>query len=327
MEEPVVFENKNGKKLFGIVHIPEQNDRGDKKIGVNLLNPGIKYRVAPNRLNVKLARKLCNQGYYVFRFDPEGVGDSQAELPEDLLVQDIWEQIQAGLFVADTIASNDFFVKNYEIDELILIGNCGGAITSLLASRKDRRVNGLCLIDIPINLRTAKMSFADKIAEGGEKADLLFSRYIKKMISLKSWCRFVTLKSEYRALLKISKMKIIKTFGLLGNDHKLSKDIEWLCNEKSLNVKFFKSVEEFIRKRNPILFVLAGNDSGTEIFKKYFQDAYLKEKYKDPIYEKLFEIFVVENANHVYTLSEWQELLINKILSWVSLYENSLCSG
>ena len=56
----IFFKNRNGAKLSGIVHIPEQTLFRGKRIGINLLNPGIKYRVAPNRLNVKLARKLCS---------------------------------------------------------------------------------------------------------------------------------------------------------------------------------------------------------------------------------------------------------------------------
>ena len=75
MEEPITITNKNGKKLFGILHTPETTVPGRTRVGVNLLNPGIKYRVAPHRMNVKLARKLCSQGYYVLRFDPFEVYD------------------------------------------------------------------------------------------------------------------------------------------------------------------------------------------------------------------------------------------------------------
>src|SRR4030042_6277377 len=118
MEEPVTFKNKNGQKLFGIVHIPEKSFNIEKKIGVNLLNPGIKYRVAPNRLNVKLARRLCQNGYYVLRFDPCGVGDSEGELPNNIQVPDIWEKIQTGLFLEETIEANDFFYHQYNLGKL-----------------------------------------------------------------------------------------------------------------------------------------------------------------------------------------------------------------
>lgn len=323
MEEPITFKNKNGARLFGIVHIPEQTSFRGKRVGVNLLNPGIKYRVAPNRLNVKLARRLCQNGYYVLRFDPAGIGDSEGELPENVLVPDIWEKIERGLFVNDTIASNDFFTKKYGLNEIILIGNCGGAITALLTSAEDARVNALCLIDIPINLRTSNMTFADKVLEGGEKADWLFSEYMKRVFRPKSLYRVVTLRTNFKALWKILSIKFQKNFTLFYKNANFPKSIEDLCREKKLNSLFFKSFETFIFDRNPVLFVLAGNDPGAEIFQHYFQNIYLKERFQNREYNKQVEIFLVENANHIYTLIEWQQALINKVCSWI--YTRTLC--
>ena len=317
MEEPIAFKNKNGARLFGIVHIPEHTSFRGKRVGVNLLNPGIKYRVAPNRLNVKLARRLCQNGYYVFRFDPAGIGDSEGELPENVLQPDIWEEIQKGLFVKDTIISNDFFTQKCKLDELILIGNCGGAITALFTSAEDVRVNALCLIDIPINLRTSNMSFADKVLEGGGNADWLFYEYKKRFFRPKSLYRVVTLKTNFKALWKILKIKFQKNFTLFHKNENFPKNIEDLYREKNLNSLFFKSFETFISDRKPTLFVLAGNDPGTEIFQHYFQNNYFGVKYQHSNFDELVEVFLVENANHVYTLFEWQETLINKVCTWI----------
>jgi len=209
MEKSVVFNNKNGEKLFGIVHIPENKNSTDKRIGINLLNPGIKYRVAPNRLNVKLARKLCQMGYYVLRFDPTGIGDSEGELPNNVLLGEIAEIIQTGLFVQDTIAANDFFIHNYQISELILAGNCGGAVTSLLTSEKDTHVDRLILIDLAIQLKKADYSFADKIVAGSELSNSLFTEYLKKLMNPGAWYRLISFKTNYSAMWKIVRMKLI----------------------------------------------------------------------------------------------------------------------
>lgn len=315
MDEAVTFKNKKGQKLFGIVHIPDKSRFSDRKIGVNLLNPGIKYRVAPHRLNVKLARKLCEQGYYVLRFDPEGIGDSEGELPEGMPIADVWGKIQTGLFVEDTVIANDFFIEKYDINELILIGNCGGAITSLLTSREDQRINALCLIDTPVYLWNSKMSFADTIIKGGDKADRLFSEYLKKIFNLKTWYNFCTLKSDYKTAWKVSKIKFQeKIIPLLKNNG--SKKIEELCSEKNLNIQFFKSFDSFISKKKPILFISAGNDPGIETFQNYFQNSYLKKRFQDNRHEKT-DFYFIENANHIYTLTEWQERLISKISEWI----------
>ena len=318
MEKPVTFLNKNGKKLFGIIHIPENRDPRHNKIGINLLNPGIKYRVAPNRLNVKLARKLCELGYHVLRFDPEGIGDSEGELPAGILVADIWEKIQTGLFVPDTIAANDFLSNTYGIERLILIGNCGGAITALLASEEDRRVDSLALIDVPVNLRTAQQTFADKVATGGKKVDILFSDYFKKIFDVKAWLRFITLQTEYRALWKIVRLKLQKKLSRLLILKKPPLDFDKVCREKNLNEQFFKAFDAFHKKGKSILFILAGNDPGTEIFQHYFENTYLTNRVNTHLNSSRLEIFLIEQANHIYTLTEWQKTLINKICTWVA---------
>lgn len=318
MEEVVTFHNKNGNKLFGIVHIPEKNSPSNQKVGINLLNPGIKYRVAPNRLNVKLARRLCDLGYYVLRFDPEGIGDSGGELPENILVADIWEKIQTGLLVDDTITANDFFLKNYPLQQLILIGNCGGAITALLTAKEDERVSDLVLIDAPVNLRTAQQTFAHKVAVGGQKTDFLFEEYIKKIFSLKSWYRILTFQTEFRALWKVINLKLQKTFLKLSSNPGVSKDWTRYYRKHNLNSKFFEAFRTCYENKKPMLFILAGNDPGTEIFQHYFQNGYLAETHKLSNADNLIEIFLIENANHIYTLYEWQESLISKIINWTN---------
>lgn len=317
IEEPITFKNKKGEKLFGIVHIPENPLLSEKRMGVNLLNPGVKYRVAPHRLNVKLARRLCQKGYYVLRFDPSGIGDSEGELNGNVLVHDIWGNIQAGLFIKDTITANDFFIGNYHLDKLILVGNCGGAITSLLASAEDPSINALCLADPPVYLWSSNKSFSDTIAGRGEKADWYFSEYVMKMMNLNSWYRLFTLKTNYKALWKVILVKLQKQLKSSQRNVKLSENLETLCKEKKLNRLFFKSYEAFVQGNKPILFVLAGNDPGFDTFQNYFQNYYLKNRLEKVGHDNLTEVFVIQESNHIYTGKEWQESLINEVSRWI----------
>lgn len=316
MEEIVTLYNKKHNKLFGIVHIPEKPLPNGKKIGVNLLHPGVKYRVAPNRMNVKIARKLCQKGYYVFRFDPIGIGDSEGDLPENILLQDIFEEIQKGLFVSDTIDANDFFCEKYGLDQIILMGNCGGAITSIFTANEDSRVDAICLIDVPINFRTSKMTFADKVTEGGERADWLLFEYFKRIFNPKAWHRFFTFKTEYRALWKLLVMKIKNCFSS-NKKGNLPDNIQRLCYKSFLNKYLFECIENYIQTNKKILFVVADNDPGTEIFMRYFKQGYLDNKYPDWRDTDIVEVSTIKNANHAYTLTESQEDLISRICTWI----------
>ena len=314
MEEPVTFRNKKGNKLFGIIHLPEKSHVTGEKIGINLLNPGIKYRVAPNRLNIKIARRLCSEGYYVFRFDPEGIGDSEGNLFSNELLPDVFERVHTGSFISDTIDANDFLINNYGIENLTLIGNCGGAITALLASQKDTRVNRLILIDVPIQLRKAKQAFADKVVAGGEIGDRLFFKYLKRLGNPAAWARFFTFKTDYFSLYKIVKMKLMSLMPKSQNEKQISRDFELFCEKNSLNRYFFRAFRSVAENEKPSLFISAGNDKSTEFFQHYFLDKFLVE---NPALSKYSENFVVNNANHIYTLYESQYALINKISDWL----------
>lgn len=318
METPVTFPNKLGQTLFGILHMPEAPPPGERRLAVNLLNPGIKYRVAPNRLNVSLARELCSIGIPVLRFDPAGIGDSQGDLPHGVLVPDIWESIQKGAFVSDTICANDFLVRRLGLDRLVLIGNCGGAITALLASTQDHRIQALCLIDVPVNLRTADMSLADKILEGGESADRLYKQYVKKAFHLSSWIRFLTLKTDYRSLFKLLRMKLPHPHLRNKPEAPLPQVIERLCRQGRLNRLFFESLAAFSASHRPALFLLAGNDPGTEFFLKYVASTHFLDRTASLPGRTETQVVVIEKANHAYTQSDSKIALKARILEFVS---------
>ena len=71
-QHAVTFENANGEKLFGIIHEPLAQARRD--VGIILLSPGVKNRVAPHRLYNKMAAAYVSLGFWVFRFDCSWVG-------------------------------------------------------------------------------------------------------------------------------------------------------------------------------------------------------------------------------------------------------------
>ena len=75
MEKPVVFKNKRGRQLMGILHIPE----GKKKWPLVIICHGFGATKTRRRL-VRLARALAKKKIASFRFDFEGCGDSEGKL-------------------------------------------------------------------------------------------------------------------------------------------------------------------------------------------------------------------------------------------------------
>ena len=162
MEEVISFKNKFNNQLVGIMHEPDGDKFIGEKVGINLLNPGLKNRVAPHRLNVKIARKLCKLGYYVLRSDPHGIGDSEGKfMGSNEPIMDLWGEIQRGSFVDDTISANNILCSSHGIKKVILIGQCGAVVTAGIVGSIDRRVDRLILINTPTTLLSSKLDIID----------------------------------------------------------------------------------------------------------------------------------------------------------------------
>lgn len=317
MQEPLIFDSQNGHKLFGIVHPAECTTGSSKKQGIVLLDPGIKYRVAPHRLNIKIARKLAAIGFPIIRFDPHGIGDSEGELLENAMVYEIWGKIQTGIFVSDTVMANRVIAERCGVKELVLIGTCGGAITALLTAAEDRNVRRLCLIDIPLTLATRDMSFADVVTEGSRKADWLFSEYIRRVFSMKSWYRLVTMKSDFRGIRIVLALKLRKLLGSSQKKGVGEENIERICSEKGLNRLFFSSLEKFISRGGDVLFIIAGNGPEGGAFQQHLRNGFYKERFNELVHKGNIELLFVEGSNHIYSLEAWQNALLEKVLMWV----------
>src|SRR5215204_5779178 len=123
---PVSFPNKDGLRLFGILHMPERVRA--EGTAILLLSPGVKMRVAPHRLYNKMAARFVAHGYPVLRFDFHGLGDSEGDAPETLLA-DLYGATQVGRFVADTTAAMDWMQRNHAVTRFVAAGLCGGALT------------------------------------------------------------------------------------------------------------------------------------------------------------------------------------------------------
>ena len=101
-------------------------------------------------------------------------------------------------------------------------------------------------------------------------------------------------------------------------------DLERFCSERKLNILFYKSFQRYILRKKPVLFLLAGNDPGTEIFQHYFVEQYFEKNCQDILYDDLVKFSIIENANHVYTLQECQESLLKNVCGWINTKKHNV---
>jgi hypothetical protein len=148
-EEALLF--GRGNTLAGILTRPAEDGPACRRPGVVIVNAGLVHRVGPNRLGVKLARRLAELGHFALRFDLSGIGDS--------------EQRTDGLpfhksALAETVEAMDQLSGHTGVRKFILTGICTGASVSFGTALVDSRVAGAALI----NLRALQLGSEDLVA-------------------------------------------------------------------------------------------------------------------------------------------------------------------
>ena len=123
MEKPIVFKNKRGKQLVGVLHLPER-----KKPPAVIICHGFQ-NTKTERKYIKLARALREQGILVFRFDFEGCGDSEGR-PRDITIEkeisDLKIALKTVLEKCDVDSNRIGFVG----------GSLGSVVVSLFAEKE-----------------------------------------------------------------------------------------------------------------------------------------------------------------------------------------------
>jgi len=183
-EEAVLFGET--KSLVGVLTDPPMRNGNHHNAAVILLNPGIVHRVAPGRIYVRMARALAAMGFVVFRFDFSGIGDSAVRydnLPFDKSA------------VRETQDAMHFLEATRGVSRFILLGGCSGARISLQTACRDPRVVGAFLINLQMTEDDDQNS--DHITRSAA-----FYYWNFALFNLKSWCKLLTGKADYRNILR-----------------------------------------------------------------------------------------------------------------------------
>ena len=281
------------------------------RIGIHILNPGLKSRVAPHRMNKKIADALCRFGYPVLRSDPAGIGDSEGELP-DLPVQDLWGQIQQGIFVEDTREFNDRFREMYSLDRLVLAGACGGSITALLTAADSGGIDGLVLIDLPLTVSSTKTEgedYKELLSVDGSSRERMATYYFRKaVLNPRSLMRFFSFKSDYGAILQVARLKL--------KEMVLGKRDEAVVTLKNMNPLIVDSCSKFFSAPDArACFICAEKDPHTRLFEKAFRNVYLGPGGR---FEAASTVVTIPMGNHLYSEETAQKMLVESIAGWVT---------
>ncbi|WP_069024400.1 hypothetical protein [Candidatus Thiodiazotropha endoloripes] len=317
---PVLFDNRDGYKLYGIFEQPEHSRSNTT---VLLLSPGVKMRVGPHRLYNKLSKQLVEHGVNVFRFDFFGLGDSEGVIEESVL-KDVYNTILDGRFIGDTVDAMNWLETNQDQNQFILGGLCGGALTGLLTACEDERVTGLLTLGLINVFEGGEDNFGKFVTEG--QLSSLKDGYIKKLTDLNSWKRLLTFKSDFRVIFKILLKPLRKLTGSVQSSK--SEDTE-LAMPKALqgsnvNPKFAPSFFKMLKNSKKMLLIFSGADRLLWEFEEKFENIY-KKKLKP--YKDSYQIHTIPEANHILASREWEASVYKYVSEWLTTnYPNTQLS-
>ncbi|MCC7124644.1 MAG: hypothetical protein IT178_07335 [Acidobacteria bacterium] len=311
LPQPVTFPNKAGHRLFGMLHAPAQPRAGAPAI--LLLSPGVKMRVAPHRLYLRMAEEFAAAGHLVLRFDFEGLGDAEGDVPEALLT-DLYGAIQTGRYVDDTMAAMDWMESAYGSRRFVAAGLCGGAITGLLTATRDDRVTALLALAIPVVVEGSHSNPIQHMTSG-ELAGIRQSYFSKLQLwRASTWQaigRFLIGQSDYRLLWRSLTAPLQSR--VRGPAAAAPTDGSATPGDNS-NPRFAPALFAMLERKRPVLMIFAGNDRLHWEF---------EEKFANRQRERLaaagsYTIHITPQANHIFSLPEWQDDMLAQCRTWLA---------
>ena len=323
MEVPITFENRHGIKLFGMLFTPEVEPQG-KRIGIIISVNAIKYRIGTSRLHTLLARFLSGLGYYVMYFDPAGVGDSEGVFEQKPAYMHYYD-IQKGKYSEDIKDATTYFLNEIQLDSVILLGLCGGAISVLIAASEDERIDGLILLGIPVLLESigerSNKDYDTSMITSCEQSKEIVRSILAKLSDAGRWRKVITFRSdiigEVKTLAKAC--YIICVRGLQKIRSNSQKKVQMAVKEPvskhpRFNTRFQESFINCILFGQKMLFIFGELDRLRWIFTTEFQEKMLFEESK---YNELCEFLVIRNADHTFASKESQTELMRRVRNWL----------
>ena len=269
-EEPVQFEC-NAKRLYGILHRPNPDNKPE--VVVMMVVGGPQTRVGSHRLYVQLARFLCRHGINVFRFDYEGLGDSEGDFVGSRQAE---ASIHAGMTYLRKRLTN--YSKN------MIWSLCDGCAPSIsYAVHNQNAVDGLILCNPYVFFDDQDLSQA-----------VLKHYYLRRLMSLDFWFKLFSLRVKYRE----SRLSLIETVKKSRALLKTDANANFETSKIPLSELF---IDSLIKNPRPVKFILSTDDLAAQKFADFLS---AHEEIKMLFTDKRLAQFFIEGADHTFTEPE-----------------------
>jgi uncharacterized protein len=235
MTESAVTFSCDSMPLVGIVHKPAKVSRRGVLM---VVGGGPQYRAGGHRQLTLWARRLCDEGYPVFRFDYRGMGDAHGEFRG-------FEDVDRDIAAAITC----FKQSVPGIDELVLWGECDAASAILFFASREPDLHGAVLLNPWAR------------TEAGEAKAILKHYYLRRVMEPSFWKKVLSLKfNPIEAMSSV--VRIITRSRLAGTTALDSAALQSRSkSEPDRNMPLPDRLLAGMRQLNgPVLLILSGRD-------------------------------------------------------------------
>jgi dienelactone hydrolase len=161
-EQPIVFGSTH--PLFGILVEPQSRD--PRRPAIIMTNAGCVHRIGTHRTYVGMARRWAELGFWVFRIDLSGIGDSP--VPEGG-TENITYPRDALKDLEDAMAC---LTHRIGVDKFVVLGLCSGGDLAFQLGFKDERIAGVVMMN-PRTFCVNDLDMVDTYRSAGYTMDSL----------------------------------------------------------------------------------------------------------------------------------------------------------
>lgn len=287
MTESAITFNCRNDTLVGILHKP---DRPARRGVLMVVGGGPQYRTGGHRQLTLWSRRLCNEGFPVFRFDYRGMGDAHGDFRG---FEDVGDDIQAAVdrFVAETP----------DLEEVVLWGECDAASAILFYAYRDARVKAAVLLNPWVR------------TESGEAQAILRYYYLHRIMQASFWKKVVGLKfnlfgSIGSALRLVQKSHAQKTASVIKTGEAIGAPIS---RDLPLPQRLLAGMT---RLSGPVMLVLSGRDLIAREFDLLVgaSDAWKEQFDKKPVTRHDFP-----DSDHTFSSEAQRNDVVKHALTWL----------
>ena len=275
----------DAKSLVGIITEPAPSDEVQARPAVILLNSGILHRVGPNRLHVRLARRLAEAGFPVMRFDYSGIGDSRPRTDSAPFARSA---------LAETRECMDLLAASRGVRKFLLAGICSGADSALSAGAQDDRVTGVALIE--------------PYAIPGPAFPLY--QYRRQILDPRSWWRLLRGRSEILGSLRAHPAEPAPSDPPAAASAALepTPDFDSIVPSRG---EFVRRVKGLVERGAGVCFVYS---SESPAYFNYL--VLLRREMRRPRAKGRVRVQVLKQTDHVFTPLAVQDVLVETVRDW-----------